>query len=746
MTQVAPFCFMHEVYMKTELLAPAGSIEGLKAVIAAGADAVYIGGTKFGARAYADNPDEDDLLDAIDYAHLRGVKVYMTVNTLLKDNEIKELPAYLAPYVERGLDAVLVQDFGVLALISRTFPDLPLHASTQMTVTGPFGASLLKEYGVVRVVPARELSLRELSRIRRESGLEVEAFVHGALCYSYSGMCLFSSMLGGRSGNRGRCAQPCRLSYRLKSEGRTAAGELLSLKDLNTLEHLPELVRAGVSSLKIEGRMKRPEYAAGVVRIYRKYLDLYESRPESYRVDPADAKSLGTLFSRTGFTDGYLNRRNGRDMMTEGSRELARKEEEERNRLYEVIRDAYMTKEDTVPLTGDAVVRAGEDMIMRASCRGVSVSVRGAAAEKARSAGLSVQRIREQLTKTGGSGFHFTEFDVTTDGEAFVPIGALNQLRREALLKIKEELLASGRRGPYSLADEAGEARPASRNATGKAWSLAVLVSENEQLAEALKSPDTDTVIAEASLLYGRDWRRTDSAQEALSFIDRCKKAGKRAEIALPYVVRESEGSALIEAAGILSERGLSAFLVRNLESMARLIAAGCGYLVKADTSLYTMNREAEAFLKGLGIAGDTVPFELNRKEIMRRDNEGSRITVYGRIPLMVTAQCLRKNSSGCTKEPGYVTLTDRKGVHFPVNCDCAFCTNIIYNSEYLSLLGEADALRAAGFTEAVLCFTDESGEVTQKMLKTASDVLIKGGQPEALLKYTKGHYNRGVE
>ncbi|MBR3231301.1 MAG: U32 family peptidase, partial [Lachnospiraceae bacterium] len=303
--------------MKTELLAPAGSIEGLKAVIAAGADAVYIGGTKFGARAYADNPDEDDLLDAIDYAHLRDVKVYMTVNTLLKDNEIKELPAYLAPYVERGLDAVLVQDFGVLALLSRTFPDLPLHASTQMTITGPFGASLLKEYGVVRVVPARELSLRELSRIRRESGLEVEAFVHGALCYSYSGMCLFSSMLGGRSGNRGRCAQPCRLPYAIGSGKRKTQGYLLSPKDLCGLDLLPELIDAGVDSLKIEGRMKGPEYAALTAFIYRKYADLYlETGDAGFHVEESDRKKLLEMFNRGGFTDGYFARHNGPEMIS----------------------------------------------------------------------------------------------------------------------------------------------------------------------------------------------------------------------------------------------------------------------------------------------------------------------------------------------------------------------------------------------------------------------------------------------
>ena len=322
-------------------------------------------------------------------------------------------------------------------------------------------------------------------------------------------------------------------------------------------------------------------------------------------------------------------------------------------------------------------------------------------------------------------------------------MGALNKLRREALEKLSERMLAKWRRTSYNLAKEEAHSKAAEPQGP---WSLAALVSETEQLDEALKSPDTETVIVEASLLYGAVRKGTDPVKEALSFTDRCRKAGKNPEIALPHVMRESEGKELIEAAGELATRGLTAFVVRNLESLACLIANGFGYLVKPDAGLYTMNREAQLFLRDLGITCDTVPYELNRREILARDNAGSRILVYGRIPLMVTAQCLRKNSSGCTKQPGYVTLTDRKGVHFPVKCDCSFCTNIILNSEYLSLLGEAETLRRAGLTEAVLSFTDESGEETGRILKLAGDVLLRGGQPDASMKHTKGHFNRGVE
>ncbi len=264
-------------YIMMELLAPAGSLDSLKAAVNAGADAVYIGGSRFGARAFADNPEEDQLLEGIDYCHLHGCRIYMTVNTLLKDKELMDqLYDFLLPYYLHGLDGVIVQDLGVVSYIRSCFPELPVHGSTQMTITGPEGASLVKQLGITRVVPARELSLEEVRKIIDETGLEVETFIHGAMCYSYSGQCLLSSMIGGRSGNRGRCAQPCRLPYELYEEDRKinkSGSYVLSLKDMCTIDLLPEFEEAGIASLKIEGRMKRPEYTAGVVSVYRKYLD-----------------------------------------------------------------------------------------------------------------------------------------------------------------------------------------------------------------------------------------------------------------------------------------------------------------------------------------------------------------------------------------------------------------------------------------------------------------------------------------
>ena len=299
--------------MRAELLAPAGTYESLKAAVAAGADAVYAGGARFGARAYAENFTEEALLKAIDFCHLHGSKLYLTVNTLLKDAEIEELYDYLLPYYREGLDAVIVQDIGVLKYIREAFPGLDIHASTQMTLCGADGAKFLESLGASRIVTSRELSLEEINAIHRETSMEIESFVHGALCYCYSGQCLTSSLIGGRSGNRGRCAQPCRLPY--QAEGRE--GFLLSPKDICTLEILPEILDAGVYSLKIEGRMKRAEYTAGVVRIYRKYLDivLAHGRKE-YQVSEYDKKELMALYNRGGFSTGYYEMRNGREMMS----------------------------------------------------------------------------------------------------------------------------------------------------------------------------------------------------------------------------------------------------------------------------------------------------------------------------------------------------------------------------------------------------------------------------------------------
>lgn len=437
-----------------ELLAPAGSFESLVAAVNAGADAVYIGGTRFGARAFAQNPQEDKFIEGLRYAHRYGARVYMTVNTLFKPREIDELIDYLKPYYEAGIDAVLVQDFGALSLIRQHFPDMEIHASTQMTVANSYSACMLKELGVTRVVPARELSLAEVKKIKDESGLEVETFVHGALCYSYSGQCLMSSLIGGRSGNRGRCAQPCRLSYSIE-DCRAASNQternsqdahsrdmrsfgceldLLSLKDLCSISLLPALAKAGIDSFKIEGRMKSPRYTAGVTAIWRKYIDLYESGKE-YTVDPKDMQMLSDLYNRGEFTDGYYYKHNGPEMMAWGERN----ERADAESLYAYLDEKYVNVVKKIPVTGEAIVR--HDRIVQFSARAAghkAVAVTGAKPDVALKRALTEDDIRKQLMKTGGTPYEFTEIKIDTDGESFMPVSILNEVRRKLTDALEE--------------------------------------------------------------------------------------------------------------------------------------------------------------------------------------------------------------------------------------------------------------------------------------------------------------------
>lgn len=771
-----------------ELLAPAGSITGLKAVIAAGADAVYIGGSRFGARAYAENPGEDDLIEAIDYAHLRGVKVYMTVNTLLKDGELDSLYTYLLPYYCHGVDGVLVQDFGVLRYLHRCFPDLHLHASTQMTVTGPESAKYLKKYGVTRVVPAREMSLDELRNIGRESGLEVEAFVHGALCVCMSGMCLASSLIGGRSGNRGRCAQPCRLMY--ESEGTTA--ELLSPKDLCTLDLLPDLIEHGVISLKIEGRMKQPEYAAGVVSIYRKYLDLYlAGGRKSYRVEKADREKLLTLFNRDGFTDGYLERHNGKEMMAFKRRTLNPKEEQARSALYDRMHETYVAHEKQVPLQGTLYVTSGQPLTMTLeTCEDeriprVSVTEQGENVQAAFSRPLSRERIASQIAKTGGTDFIFKDLDIISDEASFVPMGALNAFRRQALSAIRSEILSASIRtipdedtaayaSPSPCTDDADTESAYTAGERDDSFDhrhdgFTVSIETKDQFTAAVSAPCIDRIYISEILLAGENSLSdlahmypdaaarsgfppeekkgsADYMARASLLIEICKEKKILPYIMLPYIERNGYMPRAYEHMKELLLAGAAGFVARSFETAAHLYNIGQADHTILDAGVYTWNREAVLWAAENDFMQITAPYELNKKELRRRDNRNSEIIVYGRIPLMVTAQCLRKNLTGCTGRSELLSLRDRTKREFPVKCECVFCYNTVYNSEVLSLIKELDFLKSAGFAGTRISLTTESRADAESILHAFENAYVHGISENLTIPYTKGHFNRGVE
>ena len=476
--------------LKTELLAPAGSVESMKAAFCAGADAVYIGGQLFGARAYADNPDSENLLKAIRYAHLHGKKLYLTVNTLLKETELEErLADWLKPYYLEGLDAVIVQDLGVLRLIRERFPDLHIHASTQMTAAGALCAGQLASAGVSRLILPRELSLAEISAIHRESGIELEAFVHGALCYCYSGQCLFSSLAGGRSGNRGRCAQPCRMPYSLYDGKKRLAGEregyLLSPKDLNALELLPQILEAGVYSLKIEGRMKRPEYTAGVVSIYRSYLDRLLAHPEApYRVSEADQKTLYALFHRKDFTQGYYLQHNGKEMITVTAPD-PRPEAEEICRLF---RERYLGKIQKEKGKGIVRIESGKPAIIEMSACGRSVTVTGDMVSEAKTKPLTEADIRKSMEKTGDAVFEWETLSVITDGQAFCPVSRLNELRRSAFEAMEAAICDAYRRTERDVKTENENVCEAGEHPSG----VCTEPSENGKCFDAVRSESSD--------------------------------------------------------------------------------------------------------------------------------------------------------------------------------------------------------------------------------------------------------------
>ena len=486
-----------------EVLAPAGTYECFRAAINAGADAVYLGGSMFGARAFAGNFEEAELIKAIRTAHLYGRKVYLTVNTLLRNDELEKLVQYVKPYYEEGLDAVIVQDYGVFAVLREAFPGLDLHASTQMTITGKYGAQLLKDMGAARVVPARELSANEIRDIYDNVDIEIESFVHGALCYCYSGQCLLSSMIGGRSGNRGRCAQPCRLTY---SANGISEKYLLSPKDMCTIEAVPDILDAGVYSLKIEGRMKSPEYVAGVSYAYRKYVDMYlEKGRDGYRVEEQDIRQLMDLYNRGGFCKGYYYAQNDKSMMTfnrpnhQGivignikNGELILSQEvnpgdvlefpdgseyttptgkksgrlalpkgvlknpkngaavyrTRNNELLGQLRAGYIDNDIKIPVRMEIFLKSGERACLKLLSGDKELVVYGDVLEPSDKRPAVREDVVKQLKKLGGTAFSSDEGSIVTDiqGSPFVPVRLLNDLRRNALEDLESMLLSGYKR------------------------------------------------------------------------------------------------------------------------------------------------------------------------------------------------------------------------------------------------------------------------------------------------------------
>lgn len=747
-----------------EILAPAGSFETFQAVIRAGADAVYLGGNRFGARAYANNFDEEELLRAIDYAHIHGRQVYLTVNTLFKEEELNDgLCIYLRPYYEQGLDAVIVQDMGALAVIHREFPDMDIHTSTQMTVTGAYGASYMKELGASRVVTAREMSLAEIRRIYEEAGVEIETFVHGALCYCYSGQCLLSSMLGGRSGNRGRCAQPCRLPYEVfddkKKRIKTSGDFVLSPKDLCGIESIPALSESGVYSFKIEGRMKQAEYAAGVVSVYREYADRYlhelnEARgcgmPETearatararYRVDKSDRTKLLDMGNRSGFTDGYYYKNNGRDMITFGKPNHAKTNES----LQEEIRERYVYAklenfEIKEKINGILRLKKESSATIELSMGEVSVLVSGDVVQSARNQPLSIEKVETSMRKTGNTPFIFEKLTIDMDDDIFMPVQAVNQLRREALEQLESALLADKRRTYNNTLAQEYERR------TDSGEEVYIVSVENRRQAETvLRSAFVHAVYYDSSC-YDRPCLLTQLKED----VEATHKAQKKAYFILPTIFRGRTSDFYEKHLETFLTLHLDGVVVKNYDAaaFAKKHLASCMEIV-LDHSIYIWNSEAKGLLGQLNPVRDTIPLELNRREIADRDNTASEMVIYGYLPLMTSAQCVHANCAACDKDRVVTYLKDRYGKYFPVKNHCNECYNTIYNTTPLVLFGTHDELQRMGIKTYRLSFTIEEEKQVSDVLHACEEAFVTGKREfrEMLdCEYTNGHYKRGVE
>lgn len=699
-----------------ELLAPAGSLEILKGVIESGADAVYVGGSMFGARAYANNFTEEELLEAIDFAHLRGVKVYLTVNTLIKNSEFSKLYDYLLPYYKRGLDAVIVQDIGVVKAIHEYFPSMEIHTSTQMTVTGADGVRFLSQFGVTRVVMAREVSLAEMKRIHEETGMELEAFVHGALCYSYSGQCLFSSILGGRSGNRGRCAQPCRLPYTV--EGKKDE-YILSLKDMCGIKALDKLHDAGVYSLKIEGRMKQLEYACGVVKYYRSYID--SMKP----VTDADYDRIKALGNRCGFTDRYYFDHNGSDMVTYVKPNFVSNAAEPSPEKRKLSIEGELVLREGEP--GSLTVKRG-DVTYKASIEPVSAALK---------APLDKKAAIDRINKTGDTDFEFSHIKAQIGENVFVPNGALNKLRRDAISGLCDKLLKKYYRNDARYADMSRlTALPEHVVKSDAAHDEAI--NDYTTICSCMTRAQLDTLIGyECFDVFYLDFDMYDRKTLIQQFADDVKsltKRNKKVYLMLPTIFRADSSDYFVSIAKELDKVSFEGFVVKNYEELYLTENLFTGKKVILDHNMYTFNDVSKSAFFEHGVSGDTVPLELNSREIMHRNNIGSQMIVYGYYPLMTTANCVHKNTKGCDKKQKLIYLKDRYNKSFAVCNNCKECYNTIYNSLPTMLIKNISKLKEAGIRSFRYSFTIES----PKQIKAVMD--------DKVAEYTNGHYKRGVE
>lgn len=660
-----------------ELLCPAGDFEALIAAVSAGADAVYVGGKSFSARAFAKNFDIEELTRAAEYCHLNNVKLYVTVNTLVFDRELEALGEYAARLWKIGIDAVICADLGAISVIKSVAPDLEIHASTQMSIHNTDGANLAYSMGCKRVVPARELSLKDIKSITEKSNAEIEIFLHGALCVSFSGQCLMSSLVGGRSGNRGECAQPCRLPY----NGRYP----LSLKDLSLAEHIPEIIESGVASLKIEGRMKSPEYVYRVTKIYRKLLD------EKRSVTPEESEKLRKIFSRGGFTDGYFLGKT--DVKMTGVR--SDKDKEDSREL-----SGLTFEPDRIRVRAEVKIKLGEAAEMTLFSSGRSVTVCGAVVSEAKSSPLESSSVKERLSKMGNTFLSLCPEDISLslDEGVNLPMSALNSLRREAAQRFQSCV----RENPESSTPcEIKKQKKSNKK------SKTALFFNSRTLREILLKPGD--LLSDFDIVF--------LPLDGIDLISRGSVEG----VYIPPVIFDSEMEEIEKLVISAYERGARYALVGNIGAIE--LARRNGLIPVGDFRLNVTNSAARGVIESLGVDEIILSPELTLP--MARD-VGGRVIVFGRIPLMLTERCFIKENFGC-ESCSKAHLTDRTGAHFPMMRQFPH-RNIIFNSATTYMGDKKEDLgRASLFCEHFIFSTETADEIKEALLRYKRGIPLGG-------------------
>lgn len=693
-----------------ELLAPAGSMEALRAAVCNGADAVYLGADTFNARINARNFSAADLQEAVVYCHVRGVKVHLTLNTLVLDREMPRAAELIRLAASCGVDAFIVQDLGMVSLCRQLAPDVPIHASTQMSIHSLEGVMEAAALGCSRVVLARELPAEEIAHICKRSPVEIEVFVHGALCMCYSGQCYLSSVIGRRSGNRGQCAQPCRLPY---GYGRFESTRYpLSLKDNCLAGELDELRRMGVASIKIEGRMKRPEYVAIVTRAYRTVLN-------GGKLTPSDLQELETAFSRQGFTDGYFRGQTGSDMFGR------RQEGEDTADLFASARASYEQGEpQRIGVRFYAMIRRGEPAQLAVEdpdgnlCR-----TRGPVPEQAVYRSLTPQDLEQQLKKTGGTPYLCTAVRSSLDPDLMLPASAINAMRRDVIAELTAK---RGRAAPAHL--NAYDEPPRYDGIAGEPQLTIAVRTAGQITSRMLSMKPTVLYVPLSELAEHPDLPQRVSVETQLAAI-------------LPRVIWSGELAPVARQLRTVYEMGVRQVLAGNLGQLH--IARAAGFAVRGDFGLNIVNSRAMRYLREQGLDSQLLSFELTLPQI--RDISKAvpaELLIYGRLPLMLMENCVMKNRTGiCACQTGTVRLVDRVGEEFPIVKDPGTCRNVLLNGKKLYLLDKKDALRGMGLWALRLQFTTENpGEIDKVLMDYQGRAVFDAGS------YTRGLYSRGVE